>query len=620
MLVACAVCAAPAVLAQIPGVWKPVGPLVIDKGLAGVAAGRVDRVWYSADGELVYALTGYGREYQSADLDRWTTADVLPPSVNSMSVGGSSPEPQVQYRVSPNDPAVLYALGQAVYRSRDGGIHWDNLTSYRGRSLVGDGLRDLAVSPRNADELIVGGDDGIFRSMDGGLSWMSLNGGFPNFPSIRLLNVPEGAKGLRVALDSIRAAGLPPGEKRAWLPSTADDLQAETAQKLLLERTFGVAVTATAVAGDFIYAGTDEPEIKVSADRGSTWRNGSVPGSSLVERFWIDPVDPRIALVVLGQNLDQRASQSRVLRTSNGGIFWDDITANLADVDVHGVTFDRTSGAAYAATDAGVYAARIGLSLPGMSSNWTLVSGLPVAPVMDVKLDAQANQLWADLQGLGIYVTVAPHRTDDPRLVSAADWVGRAVAPGELLTLLGDRAESVRAGDTEFPILGTSGSETQIQVPFDFAPRLVSIQVQSRDHARTLAAAPVIPAVPAIFVDPDGSPMILDAENGVMLNADHPALRGAHIQILAAGLGQVTPPWPAGIAAPVDNQPKVNGTVHAYLDRTPVEVTRAVLAPGYVGMYLVEVAVPVSLNPGPAELFIDVDGAPSNRVRVYIEP
>jgi uncharacterized protein (TIGR03437 family) len=49
-------------------------------------------------------------------------------------------------------------------------------------------------------------------------------------------------------------------------------------------------------------------------------------------------------------------------------------------------------------------------------------------------------------------------------------------------------------------------------------------------------------------------------------------------------------------------------------------VTRATLAPGYVGFYLIEVQLPKLVNSGPAELYLDVDGQPSNRVRVYIEP
>ena len=102
--------------------------------------------------------------------------------------------------------------------------------------------------------------------------------------------------------------------------------------------------------------------------------------------------------------------------------------------------------------------------------------------------------------------------------------------------------------------------------------------------------------------------------------ASSPGHSGTRIQILATGLGRVTPQWPTGAAAPLNNPPNVAGTVHAYLDRTPIEVTRSTLAPGYVGFYLIEVAVPKIVNYGPAELVIDVDGSPSNRVTIYIEP
>jgi uncharacterized protein (TIGR03437 family) len=105
-----------------------------------------------------------------------------------------------------------------------------------------------------------------------------------------------------------------------------------------------------------------------------------------------------------------------------------------------------------------------------------------------------------------------------------------------------------------------------------------------------------------------------------MLDAMNAAHSGTRIQILATGLGRVAPAWSTGLPAPMENSPRVTGTVHAYLDRAPVEVTRAELAPGYIGFYLVEISVPQLSNYGPAELYLDVDGAASNRVRVYIEP
>jgi uncharacterized protein (TIGR03437 family) len=84
-------------------------------------------------------------------------------------------------------------------------------------------------------------------------------------------------------------------------------------------------------------------------------------------------------------------------------------------------------------------------------------------------------------------------------------------------------------------------------------------------------------------------------------------------------LGRVNPEWPTGVAAPVDNPPQVTARVRAYLDGTPIEVTRAVLS-SYVGFYLIEVQLPKLVNYGPAELYLEADGQPSNHVRVYIEP
>jgi uncharacterized protein (TIGR03437 family) len=81
----------------------------------------------------------------------------------------------------------------------------------------------------------------------------------------------------------------------------------------------------------------------------------------------------------------------------------------------------------------------------------------------------------------------------------------------------------------------------------------------------------------------------------------------------------VSPEWPAGVAAPLESPPSVVAKVRASLDGVPVEVTRAVLAPGYIGFYLVEIELPAILNSGPAELFIETDGRESNRVRLYVE-
>ena len=73
----------------------------------------------------------------------------------------------------------------------------------------------------------------------------------------------------------------------------------------------------------------------------------------------MDPSDPRVAVAALSARnspAPSSAKPSYVLRTINGGGFWDDMTANLPDTAAaHGVAADRASGAIYVATDGGIF-------------------------------------------------------------------------------------------------------------------------------------------------------------------------------------------------------------------------------------------------------------------------
>jgi uncharacterized protein (TIGR03437 family) len=492
-----------------------------------------------------------------------------------------------------------------------------------GSANVPGALRDIAPSPVYPEEVTVATEQGVFRSADAGKSWTSLNDGLPNLPATRLLNLPDAGEGVRVELAGNRAAEWPPGEKQVWLAADHSDVVTEAQLRAALGAMAGTRITAIALSGSTVYAGTVDGQLRVSSDQGQTWQTYAAIGSGAVERIWVDAADPRIAIAVFGKTpaaatpLDPKA---HVLHTISGGAVWDNLTANLPDAAVHGVTADFASGAIYVATDAGIFAGYADLASLGGAPNWTALSGLPAVPAVDVKLDTPGNQLWAAIEGYGVYATLAPHRYLDPKVVSAADLVARAVAPGSLISILGAQVSSARAGDATIPVLSAAAGTSQLQVPFDVKGTTLALTAINGGAGMTFAPLTVASAAPAIFTGPDGTPMLLDGESGVMLDAMTAAHSGGRVQILASGLGRVTPEWPAGLAAPVENTPRVAGALNVYLDRTPVEVTRAVLAPGYVGLYLIEITVPKIVNYGPAELYVDMGGASSNRVRVYIEP
>ena len=111
-------------------------------------------------------------------------------------------------------------------------------------------------------------------------------------------------------------------------------------------------------------------------------------------------------------------------------------------------------------------------------------------------------------------------------------------------------------GFAELSSTGCLRLQSQIQVPFETSAANLSLALQT-EAGRFMLGLPVQAVSPAVFVNHDGSPMILDADSGLMLDGRSTAHSNARIEILATGLGKVRPDWPAGMAAPLENPPVV---------------------------------------------------------------
>ena len=212
-----------------------------------------------------------------------------------------------------------------------------------------------------------------------------------------------------------------PGERQAWRPANNAEAASELVYRQLLSQARGAAVTAVAIVQQYIYTGMADGRIIVSADSGINWQpERRIGQSGAVTAFWVNPADPHIALAVLATRPHgPEGIPPRVLHTIDGGLSWDDISANLPDVTVHGVTADPTGNAVYVATDQGVFLVRTNLTVLSVAPpSWTALAGLSKTPATDVKLDSSAIQLWVALEGYGLYQTMAPHRVGDPRLIT----------------------------------------------------------------------------------------------------------------------------------------------------------------------------------------------------------
>ena len=594
--------------------------------MAGPVTGPMVKVWYSPDGSLLYARTASGKNFQTLDFENWEPAapDAPGPPATFARVPVRKPDPGAQYFAMSASSAETWGVGRQLFHSDDG-KSWEALTSYKSESVVGPGIHSVAVSPNDPNQLAVANQDGVWRSMDGGLTWAGLNQFLPNLAVERILATPSGVRGTRIQTGNLGTLELPLGGS-VWRASPS--LQAPGLAEAETKRDYSAKVhadiSAFAKSGDGrqVYAGSEDGRIWRSVDEGATFQvtAWSAPARQRVERLFVDPDNPLVALAALS------GEGPHVLRTFNGGVYWDPLdSASLPNAPVNAVTADHASGAVYVATDKGVYWTHLDLQNGGPTNDlpWTNVSErLPAARAVDVLLDPTGVQLYAALEGYGVFAAPTPHRASVLRLVNTADFSTRAASPGSLVSVLGEKVNAVTGGALQFPVWNNplpSGAtaDSQIQVPFEAVGPTVSLALETA-AGRMTRDLQVLPVSPVIFVS-DGVPLIYDADSGTPLENDvaHP---GQRLQVMVNGLGKVRPDWPTGVTAPAENPPVVLAKVQAYLDGSEVPVARATLAPGYIGMYLVEVQLPDIANYGAMELHVTADGQDSNQVRITIAP
>jgi uncharacterized protein (TIGR03437 family) len=614
--------------------WRRVGNSSILLNLPSPASGSVSAVWFSSD-QQIYARLPDGALWTTTDFETWRPVGEAAPRFVQRSVEAPShPDSSIAViRAAARDDRILYAGGSQVWRSEDGGRHWRNLTGLRSGSLLGGAVADLAVDPADVDRVVAATATGVWMTVDGGVTWAGLNDGLPNLRIRRIFSGAQGSTGARVtaeAAGSVVELEWQPGQRSGWTLAAADpQLEQERRLSALASNRVGETVTAAA-AGEAIYAGTPTGRLWASLDAGLTWRSfepasseaSPSPGpAGRIVQIWTDPSDSRFALAA-ATGVNGRGP--RLLRTLNGGVYWDDLTGDLPVAEVRGVTADRETGAVYLATSEGLYWALEDLRAPAPAAAWSVLStGLPINDIRAVALNRAATHVLAAVEGYGLYAAPAPHRTRRPVLAHSADYGIRPAAPGALLSVVGARVASASANSSSAtalptPVLSADDTESQIQLPFEVAGDRVRLDAAG-PNGRWSFGLSLQPASPAILIDREGSPFVLDADTGSQSDAMHPLRAGMRIQILASGLGRVTPDWPTGLPAPLDAPPRVIVAVRVWLGAVPLEVKSATLAPGYIGYYLIEAQLPSLLDAGAADLWIDAAGNMSNHVRVYVE-
>jgi photosystem II stability/assembly factor-like uncharacterized protein len=98
-----------------------------------------------------------------------------------------------------NRNTVWAATVDGIYRSVDNGVTW-TLKGFGSGSSIN--IRAIIVDPTNTINVLAGSEDGLYRSTDAGSSWTRIRSGLGNHKTVTSL---------------IQAAGLAGARRKVWV-------------------------------------------------------------------------------------------------------------------------------------------------------------------------------------------------------------------------------------------------------------------------------------------------------------------------------------------------------------------------------------------------------------------
>jgi adhesin/invasin len=171
------------------------------------------------------------------------------------------------------------------------------------------------------------------------------------------------------------------------------------------------------------------------------------------------------------------------------------------------------------------------------------------------------------------------------------------------------------------PLFYVSPSQINFQMPSEPVGTGVSVVVVSGGINSLSATVNIAMAGPGIFTansNGQGQAAVLNQDYSAN-SAQNPAAAGSVIQIFATGLGLTNPAIAAGQPGPSSSLANTVSTPLVTLNGVSAAVGFSGLAPGFVGLYQVNVTIPPGTASGAASLQIQINGQSSNTATVAIK-
>ena len=248
----------------------------------------------------------------------------------------------------------------------------------------------------------------------------------------------------------------------SWTPISSDLTNGSQSIGGIIYGTI-TTISVSPVNPQIIYVGTDDANVWVSTNGGSNFQkiNNNIP-NRWITHVEADPKDASTAYVTVS-GFKWNEYQPHVLKTTNQGATWVDISSNLPQAPVNDIVADPSvSGTLYVATDVGVYVSNNG------GGQWQpLGNGLPLVPVTDLRLHNATRKLVAATFGRSMYsIILEPTATKDlsltdfnlqisPTIVSSNSNIHLNLSKNsdislEIIDISGKMIKKIAAG--QFPI------------------------------------------------------------------------------------------------------------------------------------------------------------------------
>jgi uncharacterized protein (TIGR03437 family) len=169
------------------------------------------------------------------------------------------------------------------------------------------------------------------------------------------------------------------------------------------------------------------------------------------------------------------------------------------------------------------------------------------------------------------------------------------------------------------PLFLVSPGQVNAQVPFEISSNTATLTVDNGAARSTPISLALAPSAPGIFTLQSGTGPAAALHNSgySLVTAASPATAGEVVAIYCTGLGAVSPAVQTGRAAPSSRPAAALQTPQVLIGGTTAQVLFAGLAPGFVGLYQVNVRVPGGLPAGAASLVLQA-GLTSNTATLSI--